>query len=170
MCNLNWMRYGQNYHIASLGISGRLAGGKVGKIVISKWINFAFCVIESDFKWQKCGLVNNIIVSHFNSETLAGGLLFWSLADGWLCYIALTEVDRLCFLHHKKHLWMAETLRHGKNCYIRMVRMVTIIHLPEAPNPKVGPPTLHQARTYLYLHFSVRDCILGEYHVWILSD
>ena len=29
------MRYGQNYHIASLGISGRLAGGKVGKIVIS---------------------------------------------------------------------------------------------------------------------------------------
>ena len=42
---------------------------------------------------------------------------------------------------------MAETLKHGKNCYIRMVRMVTIIHLPEAPNPKVGPPTLHQPRT-----------------------
>ena len=28
-----------------------------------------------------------------------------------------------------------------------MVRMVTIIHLPEASNPKVGPPTLSQPRT-----------------------
>ena len=25
--------------------------------------------------------------------------------------------------------------------------ILTIIHLPEAPNPKVGPPTLHQPRT-----------------------
>ena len=34
--------------------------------------------------------------------------------------------------------------------------MVTIIHLPEAPNPKVGPPTLHQpgtALTYTILSF-----------------
>ena len=57
--------------------------------------------------------------------------------------------------------------------------MVTIIHLPEAPNPKVGPPTLHQPRTYtvivsfvLYNIFcsiltrggeGVRNRILGEY-------
>ena len=28
-----------------------------------------------------------------------------------------------------------------------MERVVTLIYLPEAPNPKVGPPTLHQPRT-----------------------
>ena len=30
-----------------------------------------------------------------------------------------------------------------------MVTILTIIHLPEAPNPKVGPPTLHQPWTYI---------------------
>ena len=31
--------------------------------------------------------------------------------------------------------------------------MVTIIHLPEAPNPKVGPPTLAQPRTCTIVSF-----------------
>ena len=46
----------------------------------------------------------------------------------------------------------------------RMVRMVTISHLPEAPNPKVGPPTLHQPRTYTIVSFdsySIFWSILG---------
>ena len=34
--------------------------------------------------------------------------------------------------------------------------MVTIIHLPEAPNPKVGPPTLQQPRTYIPGQMSTR--------------
>ena len=34
-----------------------------------------------------------------------------------------------------------------------MVTILTIIHLPEAPNPKVGPPTLHQPRTYTIVSF-----------------
>ena len=48
----------------------------------------------------------------------------------------------------------------------RMVRMVTIIHLPEAP--KVGPQTLHQPRTCTIESFDpfrlggVKNRILGE--------
>ena len=49
--------------------------------------------------------------------------------------------------------------------------MVTIIHLPEAPNPKVGPPTHHQPRTYTIVslwygmvwHYGLDYRILGEY-------
>ena len=48
--------------------------------------------------------------------------------------------------------------------------MVTIIHLPEAPNPKVGPPTLHQPRTYTIVPFDpfrlgggAKNHIPGEY-------
>ena len=49
-----------------------------------------------------------------------------------------------------------------------MVTILTIIHLPEAPNPKVGPPTLHQPRTYTIESFDpfrlggVKNRILGE--------
>merc|ERR1711954_46381 len=44
-----------------------------------------------------------------------------------------------------------------------MVRMVTIIHLPKAPNPKVGPPTLHQPRTYIPGHLCHPDtCLPGQ--------
>ena len=64
----------------------------------------------------------------------------------------------------------------------RMERMVTIIHLPEAPNPKVGPPTLHQPRTaptYTIVSFDpfrlgggrgVRNRIIGEYHFAIYHN